>query len=68
MPIMSGFDLIDELAKKFPEEIQKVKIPLLSSTIYGEDAKRAKQNPLVLEMLSKPLDAQYLKNQLKDPK
>lgn len=64
MPQMNGFQLIDELCKIIPDDIKSIKIFFLSSTIHDIDEEKADENPFVQEILSKPLDANYLKGKL----
>lgn len=53
MPIMNGWEFLDEYATKGS---QKQKIFILTSSIDPSDKKRAEENPLVSSMLEKPLD------------
>lgn len=62
MPIMNGWEFLDIFSKSdyytiFPE----VKVIVLSSTIDPRDIEKAKQYPMVLDFLSKPITIEMLK-------
>lgn len=60
MPVMDGFDFIDEFIK-LPETIKKkCKIILLSSSESFKDLNRANKNPQVHKFLNKPLTENHL--------
>ncbi|WP_396193516.1 response regulator [Flavobacterium sp.] len=63
MPIMNGWEFLDIFSKSdyytiFPE----VKVIVLSSTIDPRDIEKAKQYPMVLNFLSKPITIEMLKS------
>ena len=61
MPVMDGFDFLDEF-HKLPEGLkQNITIFMLSSTIDPDDIKKAEENAYVRKILSKPLSVQELK-------
>lgn len=61
MPVMDGFDFLDEF-HKLPEGLKKnITIFMLSSTIDPDDIKKAEKNSYVRRILSKPLSVQELK-------
>ena len=55
MPEMSGFQLLDELAKMPKNPFTKTKIHMLSSTLDERDLERANSNSMVSGFSSKPL-------------
>lgn len=55
MPVMDGFEVLDELLHLPPEYLAKLKVTMLSSSLDKRDRDRAMQNPLVQHFLSKPL-------------
>ncbi|MEL1253045.1 response regulator [Flavobacterium sp. DGU38] len=64
MPIMNGFEFLNEF-EKLNEEIKKeIQIYAISSTLNPEEIKRIKQNKNVVDFLNKPLPAEELKKQL----
>ena len=62
MPLMNGFDFL----KKYEKLAMTNKCPvvMVSSTLDFGDINRAKANPLVLELLEKPLNMKILKETL----
>lgn len=60
MPVMDGFQFLEEF-EKLPESVhQKVKIIMLSSSISPRDIDRAASNRFVIKYLNKPLNSRYL--------
>lgn len=57
MPIMDGWELLEELSKY---NKTKQKIFVVSSSIDPSDRKKAEENPLVTSMVEKPLDKNKL--------
>jgi CheY-like chemotaxis protein len=60
MPVMNGWDFLEEL-ELIKSSFQKLPhIYILSSTVDPEDYKRAKAFPAVIDFISKPLSKQFL--------
>jgi CheY-like chemotaxis protein len=60
MPIMNGWEFLEEL-KNLNDTLQlSYKIFVLSSSINPDDRKKAENNPLVTGYLSKPLSIEIL--------
>jgi CheY-like chemotaxis protein len=60
MPIMNGWEFLDNLAE-IKEDIKiQYKIYILSSTINPDDKKKAKEHELVSGFLTKPLTREHL--------
>jgi len=56
MPVMNGWDFLDEYQEKVASHIDKfVFISMLSSSVYKEDIQKAKGYDVVNEYISKPL-------------
>lgn len=55
MPIMNGFDFLEEYDKLSDEFKKEIQIYVLSSTLDSEEIKRIKENNYVTEFLNKPL-------------
>lgn len=66
MPVMNGWDFLEELDNIKESFEQLPRIYILSSTVDPEDYKRAKSFPAVIDFISKPLSKQYL-DQIKAP-
>ena len=62
MPIMNGWEFLDEF-QKLPEVVlNRCKIVMLTSSIDEEDIKRAKSYSSVIDFISKPLQADHLRD------
>ncbi|UII23788.1 response regulator [Fulvivirga ligni] len=62
MPVMSGWDFLENyrsVSKHFPK---KTILCMLSSSVYKEDIDRAKSYPEVKEYISKPLTEEIVKD------
>ncbi len=60
MPVMNGWDFLEELDHINDSFIKMSRIYILSSTVDPEDYKRAKAFPAVVKFISKPLSKQFL--------
>jgi DNA-binding NtrC family response regulator len=60
MPGMDGFNLLGEINRRWP------KLPVIMVTAYGDEERRRRASELgALEFLTKPVDFNYLKAQLR---
>lgn len=59
MPVMSGFEFLDELFSRTEIPIHKVDVIIVSSSIHRIDTERAK-NYKILDYIAKPLTPQKL--------
>ena len=64
MPVMDGFDFLAKYQNLPDEKRRKTKIVMVSSSLDINDLRRAKENPNVLDLLSKPLNMNELLNVL----
>ncbi len=60
MPIMNGWEFLDNISKIKEGIKMNYKIYILSSSINPDDKKKAKENVLVTGFLTKPLTKEYL--------
>ena len=60
MPVMNGWEFLQEYTPKFLEKLPNTHIVILSSTIDPEDFALAKQFPVVKQFISKPLSIENL--------
>ena len=60
MPVMNGWDFLEEFDKIKPRFKSLPRIYLLSSTVDPEDYKKAKNFSLVQDFISKPLSKEAL--------
>lgn len=64
MPVMDGFEVLDELAK-FPEEkLKGLRVIMLSSSLDKRDRDKALAYDIVEDFLSKPLTSNNIKKAL----
>lgn len=61
MPLMDGFQFLDEFEKLANETKEKIKIVMLTSSINPQDMSRAKKYPSVKSYINKPLTQENLK-------
>jgi CheY-like chemotaxis protein len=62
MPILSGFDFLEEFNKLNHPKTKNCKIFMLSSSDETEDIEKASSYPNVIKYLKKPLDKEQLLN------
>lgn len=62
MPIMNGFEFLDEFAKLAEKINGKVEIFVLSSTLDTDEIRKVKENKYVTDFWSKPFRLETLKN------
>jgi CheY-like chemotaxis protein len=61
MPGMDGLQLLAEIKERFPD------LPVMMVTAYGDNERRQRAQELgALEFLTKPVDFEHLKAQLRD--
>jgi len=68
MPIMNGFDFLEEYAELPASLREKCKIVIVSSSLDLGDKLKTKSNPFVLELFEKPMNINKLKDLLKHHK
>jgi CheY-like chemotaxis protein len=60
MPIMDGWEFLDNFSTDKYSEVNSTKIVVLSSTIDPEDHEKSKKYPMVIDFLSKPITTDIL--------
>ena len=67
MPIMDGFEFMEEY-EKFSTEIKNAtRVFMISSSIHTTDIERAKQNPEISDYITKPINSIKLQRILQKP-
>lgn len=56
MPVLNGWEFLEEVQRKMPDFSNKVTVFICSSSIDREDIDKAKRHPLVADYLVKPLN------------
>lgn len=64
MPIMKGWDFLEDYLMKYRDRLLKTYVVILSSTVNPEDFSRANKYDIVIDFISKPLTVEGL-NELK---
>lgn len=66
MPVMNGWDFLNEISKNTLEEFKNTKVIILSSTIDPADYEKSKEYKLITHFLSKPITVDLLEKLKKD--
>jgi CheY-like chemotaxis protein len=61
MPIMNGWEFLDEYTHLNIDPLGKTKIYIISSSVFSNDINKARSYPLVKDFLSKPLNVEKIK-------
>ena len=64
MPVMNGWDFLEDFLMKYSDRIPQTKVVILSSTVNPEDFSKANQYEIVIDFINKPLTIEGL-NELK---
>ena len=56
MPIMNGWEFLDEYKRLNLDPLGKTKIFIISSSVFSNDINKARSYPLVKDFISKPLN------------
>jgi CheY-like chemotaxis protein len=67
MPVMNGWEFLQEYNPRFRDRLTNTHIVILSSTIDPEDFALAKQYPVVAQFISKPLSVENLEELKANP-
>jgi len=67
MPVMNGWEFLQEYNPRFRDKLLNTHIVILSSTIDPEDFALAKQYPVVTQFISKPLSIENLEELKTNP-
>lgn len=66
MPIMNGWEFLDEYKRLELDPLGKTKIYIISSSVFSNDINKAKSYPLVKNFISKPLSVDKIKEMFND--
>lgn len=61
MPVMNGWDFLEEYAAQYADKLPDIKIVILSSTVNPEDFRKAAQLSIVTDFISKPISVETLR-------
>lgn len=60
MPVMNGWDFLEDYLMKYTERLPETKVVILSSTVNPEDFLRANRYDIVIDFINKPLTPEGL--------
>jgi len=60
MPVLNGWEFLDNFMKNYYEKFSFTKVAMLSSTVNPEDFNKAKEYEIVIDFLTKPLNREQL--------
>jgi len=66
MPIMNGWEFLDEYKRLNIDPSGKSKIFIISSSVFSNDISKARSYPLVKNFVSKPLSVEKIKEMLEE--
>ncbi|WP_138475993.1 response regulator [Dyadobacter bucti] len=64
MPEINGFEFTRHFAEMSEEMRKRIRIYMISSTVDSMDIEEARDNPYIIELLSKPLEIPVLRSLL----
>lgn len=62
MPVMGGFEVLDNMAQMDSQRFKNTRIYVLSSTLDDRDLHRAKATPLVTNFIGKPMSFETMRS------
>lgn len=60
MPVMNGWDFLEDYLMKYSDRLPDTKVVILSSTVNPEDFLRANRYAIVIDFINKPLTTEGL--------
>ena len=61
MPIMNGWEFLDEYTRLNIDPLGKTKVYIISSSVFSNDINKARSYPVVKDFISKPLNVDKIK-------
>src|SRR6201992_3883696 len=61
MPIMNGWEFLDEYTRLNIDPLGKCKVYIISSSVFSNDINKARSYPIVKDFVSKPLNVDKIK-------
>ena len=62
MPIMNGWDFLEDYLMKYSDRLPETKVVIISSTVNPEDFSRANRYDIVIDFINKPLTIEGLED------
>jgi len=60
MPVMGGWEFLDNFTHTYAAHLTETKVIVLSSTIDPDDVAKSKRYPIVIDFMSKPITTEML--------
>src|SRR3954453_8790327 len=60
MPVMNGWDFLEDYLMKYADRLPQTKVVIVSSTVNPEDFQRANRYDIVIDFINKPLTVEGL--------
>jgi len=60
MPVMNGWDFLEDYLMKYSDRLPNTKVVIVSSTVNPEDFSRANRYDIVIDFINKPLTTEGL--------
>ena len=68
MPVMNGWDFLEDYLMKYSDRLPETKVVILSSTVNPEDFSRANRYDIVIDFINKPLTTEGLVDLMENEK
>jgi CheY-like chemotaxis protein len=65
MPVMNGWDFLEDYLMKYNDRLPETKVVIVSSTVNPEDFSRANRYEIVIDFINKPLTVEGLEELMK---
>jgi CheY-like chemotaxis protein len=65
MPVMNGWDFLEDYLMKYTDRLPETKVVIVSSTVNPEDFSRANRYEIVIDFINKPLTVEGLEELMK---
>ena len=62
MPVMNGWDFLEDYLMKYADRLPETKVVIVSSTVNPEDFSRANRYEIVVDFINKPLTTEGLED------
>jgi CheY-like chemotaxis protein len=62
MPVMNGWDFLEDYLMKYSDRLVNTKVVIISSTVNPEDFSRANRYEIVIDFINKPLTTEGLED------
>ena len=62
MPVMNGWDFLEDYLMKYSDRLPQTKVVIVSSTVNPEDFSRSSRYEIVIDFINKPLTTEGLED------